>query len=98
MAVMLFNIWAAALITLVLLMITVEMYGFMGLAGINLSAVPAVTLILSVGVGVWGWGVYLFEAGRLFGVGANSSLGAYSNKYGNSLSLQMVQKNHANLK
>lgn len=52
MAVMLFNIWAAALITLVLLMITVEMYGFMGLAGINLSAVPAVTLILSVGVGV----------------------------------------------
>ena len=43
------------------------------------------------GVG-WGWG------GRLFEVGANSSLGAYSNKYGNSLSLQMVQKNHANLK
>ena len=52
MAVMLFNIWAATLITLVLLMITVEMYGFMGLAGIKLSAVPAVTLILSVGVGV----------------------------------------------
>ena len=43
------------------------------------------------GVG-WGWGVCLFE------VGANSSLSAYSNKYGNSLSLQMVQKNHANLK
>ena len=33
-------------------MITVEVYGFMGLAGIKLSAVPAVTLILSVGVGV----------------------------------------------
>ena len=33
-------------------MITVEVYGFMGLVGINLSAVPAVTLILSVGVGV----------------------------------------------
>ena len=49
------------------------------------------------GVG-WGWGVCLFEDGRLFEVGANSSLGAYSNKYGNSLSLQMVQKNHANLK
>lgn len=43
------------------------------------------------GVG-WGWGVCLFE------VVANSSLSAYSNKYGNSLSLQMVQKNHANLK
>ena len=35
-----------------LVMITVEVYGFMGLAGIKLSAVPAVTLILSVGVGV----------------------------------------------
>jgi len=33
-------------------MITVEVYGFMGLVGIKLSAVPAVTLILSVGVGV----------------------------------------------
>ena len=35
-----------------LVMITVELYGFMGLTGIKLSAVPAVTLILSVGVGV----------------------------------------------
>ena len=52
MAAMLFNICAAAIIVIVLLMITVEVYGFMGLAGIKLSAVPAVTLILSVGVGV----------------------------------------------
>ena len=52
MATMLFNIWAAAVVVLVLIMITVEVYGFMGLAGIKLSAVPAVTLILSVGVGV----------------------------------------------
>lgn len=52
MAMLLFNIWAAAVIVLVLAMITVEVYGFMGLAGIKLSAVPAVTLILSVGVGV----------------------------------------------
>ena len=29
-----------------------------------------------------GWGGRLFEAGHLFEVGANSSLGAYSNKYG----------------
>ena len=28
------------------------------------------------------WGGHLFEAGRLFEVGANSRLGAYSNKYG----------------
>ena len=52
MAAMLFNPWAAAVIVIILIMITVEVYGFMGLAGINLSAVPAVTLILSVGVGV----------------------------------------------
>lgn len=51
-AAMLFNLWAAGVIVVVLLMITVEVYGFMGLAGIKLSAVPAVTLILSVGVGV----------------------------------------------
>ena len=51
-AAMLFNPWAAAVIVMILIMITVEVYGFMGLAGINLSAVPAVTLILSVGVGV----------------------------------------------
>ena len=46
----------------------------------------------------WGGDGRLFEAGCLFEVGANSRLGAYLNKYGNSLSLQMVQKNHENLK
>ena len=34
------------------MMITTELFGFMGLWNIKLSAVPAVTLILSVGVGV----------------------------------------------
>ena len=33
-------------------MTTVELFGFLGLAGIKLSAIPAVTLIFSVGVGV----------------------------------------------
>lgn len=37
---------------LALALITVQVFGFMGLTGIKLSAVPAVTLILSVGVGV----------------------------------------------
>ena len=46
----------------------------------------------------WGGDGRLFESGRLFEVGANSRLGAYSNNYGNSFSLQMVQKNHENLK
>ena len=33
-------------------MTTVELFGFLGLAGIKLSAIPAVTLVFSVGVGV----------------------------------------------
>ena len=36
----------------ILAMTTVELFGFLGLAGIKLSAIPAVTLIFSVGVGV----------------------------------------------
>ncbi|XP_074612004.1 protein patched homolog 1-like isoform X2 [Acropora palmata] len=52
MALILCNVWASMFVVIVLIMITVELYGFMGLTGIKLSAVPAVTLILSVGVGV----------------------------------------------
>lgn len=33
-------------------MTTVEVFGFLGLAGIKLSAIPAVILIFSVGTGV----------------------------------------------
>ena len=33
-------------------MMVVELFGFMGLIGIKLSAVPAVLLIVSVGIGV----------------------------------------------
>lgn len=33
-------------------MIVVELFGFMGLIGIKLSAVPAVILIMSAGIGV----------------------------------------------
>ena len=36
----------------VLSMIVVELLGFMGLIGIKLSAVPAVILVVSVGIGV----------------------------------------------
>jgi len=52
MAAMLFDIRAVAVIVIVLVMITVEVYGFMGLAGIKLSAFPAVRVMLSVGVGM----------------------------------------------
>lgn len=37
---------------LVLAMVVVELFGMMGLAGIKLSAVPAVILIVSVGISV----------------------------------------------
>ena len=33
-------------------MMVVELFGFMGLIGIKLSAIPAVLLIVSVGIGV----------------------------------------------
>ena len=36
----------------VLAMMVVELFGFMGFVGIKLSAVPAVILIVSVGIGV----------------------------------------------
>lgn len=36
----------------ILAMTTVELFGFLGLVSIKLSAIPAVTLIFSVGVGV----------------------------------------------
>ena len=52
LAIILFNIWAATVVGLVVVMIIVEVYGFMGLAGIKLSAFPAVRVILSVGVGM----------------------------------------------
>uniref|UniRef100_A0A665X622 SSD domain-containing protein n=1 Tax=Echeneis naucrates TaxID=173247 RepID=A0A665X622_ECHNA len=51
-AVFLLNPWTAGIIVLVLSLMTVELFGFMGLMGIKLSAVPVVILIASVGIGV----------------------------------------------
>ncbi|KAK7100530.1 hypothetical protein V1264_023464 [Littorina saxatilis] len=48
----LMNPWLAAVVVLVLAMILVELFGFMGIVGIKLSAVPAVILIMTVGIGV----------------------------------------------
>lgn len=49
---MMMNPLAAFLLVLTLSVITVELFGFMGLIGIQLSAVPVVILVASVGVGV----------------------------------------------
>uniref|UniRef100_A0A8C3FJ33 Patched 2 n=1 Tax=Chrysemys picta bellii TaxID=8478 RepID=A0A8C3FJ33_CHRPI len=51
-AVLLLNPWTAGIIVAVLAMMTVELFGMMGLMGIKLSAIPAVILIASVGIGV----------------------------------------------
>jgi patched 1 protein len=51
-AALLFNLWAAALVVLALAAMVVQLLGVMGLLGIKLSAVPAVLLIVAVGIGV----------------------------------------------
>ena len=38
--------------TTFLVMIAVELLGFMGVAGVKLSAVPAVILVAAIGIGV----------------------------------------------
>ena len=52
LVVVLLNPWMALIVVVVLAMMVVELFGFMGLIGIKLSAVPAVILIVSVGIGV----------------------------------------------
>ncbi|XP_032103259.1 protein patched homolog 2 isoform X4 [Sapajus apella] len=51
-ALLLLNPWTAALIVLVLAMMTVELFGIMGFLGIKLSAIPVVILVASVGIGI----------------------------------------------
>ncbi|XP_078527897.1 protein patched homolog 2 isoform X1 [Lissotriton helveticus] len=51
-AILLLNPWTAGIIVFILAMMTVELFGIMGLMGIKLSAIPVVILIASVGIGV----------------------------------------------
>ncbi|XP_057354475.1 protein patched homolog 1 isoform X2 [Manis pentadactyla] len=51
-AIFLLNPWTAGIIVAVLALMTVELFGMMGLIGIKLSAVPVVILVASVGIGV----------------------------------------------
>uniref|UniRef100_A0A9R1SM78 Patched 2 n=2 Tax=Cyprinus carpio TaxID=7962 RepID=A0A9R1SM78_CYPCA len=51
-AILLLNPWTAGVIVFILAMMTVELFGIMGLIGIKLSAIPVVILIASVGIGV----------------------------------------------
>jgi len=46
------SLWGGILITLVIAMLVYELYGFAIYSGIKISAIPAVSLIMAVGVGV----------------------------------------------
>uniref|UniRef100_A0A915DJ50 Uncharacterized protein n=1 Tax=Ditylenchus dipsaci TaxID=166011 RepID=A0A915DJ50_9BILA len=49
---LLFNPWAALCIMVILLMMTVELAGFLGVCQIKFNPVSAVSLITAVGIGV----------------------------------------------
>uniref|UniRef100_A0A0N5AYX8 SSD domain-containing protein n=1 Tax=Syphacia muris TaxID=451379 RepID=A0A0N5AYX8_9BILA len=49
---MVFNAWAAMMVMVIVVSMTVELAGFMGVAGVKLNPVSAVTLITAVGIGV----------------------------------------------
>ncbi|XP_068095618.1 protein patched homolog 2 isoform X1 [Hyperolius riggenbachi] len=51
-AILLLNPWTAGIIVFILAMMTVELFGIMGLIGVKLNAIPVVILIASVGIGV----------------------------------------------
>ncbi|CAI2342206.1 unnamed protein product [Caenorhabditis sp. 36 PRJEB53466] len=51
-SILLFNPWAALMVVCILAIMTCELAGFMGLVGIKLNPVSAVTLITAVGIGV----------------------------------------------
>ncbi|XP_054706725.1 LOW QUALITY PROTEIN: protein patched homolog 1-like [Uloborus diversus] len=51
-AILLFSFWAGIVVVFLLAVILIELFGFMGIMGIKLSAVPAVILIASVGIGL----------------------------------------------
>lgn len=51
-SVIIFNPWAAGIIMIILVLMTVELAGFLGLAGIKMNPVSAVTIITAVGIGV----------------------------------------------
>lgn len=52
MTIVLMNPWLASIIVVVLTVIIVQLFGLMGLCDIKLSAIPAVILIITAGIGV----------------------------------------------
>lgn len=50
-SILIFNPWAAFMVMVVVVSMTIELAGFMGIAGVKLNPVSAVTLITAVGIG-----------------------------------------------
>lgn len=51
-SVLLVNLWTAVMVTVAVAALVFQLIGFMGIIGIKLSAIPAVLLVVSVGIGV----------------------------------------------
>uniref|UniRef100_A0A7E4VNZ3 SSD domain-containing protein n=1 Tax=Panagrellus redivivus TaxID=6233 RepID=A0A7E4VNZ3_PANRE len=49
---LIFNPWAASMVAIVVVSMTIELAGFMGLFGVKMNPISAVTLITAVGIGV----------------------------------------------
>ncbi|PIO70050.1 hypothetical protein TELCIR_08104 [Teladorsagia circumcincta] len=47
-----FNPWAAAMVMVIVVIVTIELGGFMGVFGIKMNPISAVTLISAVGIGI----------------------------------------------
>ena len=48
---LMFNPWAAMLVMVIVIITTIELGGFMGIVGIKMNPISAVTLICAVGIG-----------------------------------------------
>ncbi|VDN24577.1 unnamed protein product [Gongylonema pulchrum] len=51
-SVLIFNPWAAVMVMIVVVTMTIELAGFMGATGVKLNPISAVTLVTAVGIGV----------------------------------------------
>lgn len=50
-SVLMFNPWAAVMVMIIVVIITIELGGFMGLLAVKMNPISAVTLICAVGIG-----------------------------------------------
>ena len=52
LSIVLVNVWAAAMVVLILAALVLQLAGVLGMLSVKLSAAPAVLLVFAVGVGV----------------------------------------------